>query len=108
LSGLRVIAPLLAAAVLAACSTPGMTPAVPSAKVHPALGQFPDQQERDSHACTAWAQQENAKASGFRGVVGTIGGAVTGAGTAGYGWDQDGADRAYTVCMNGRGYSVVW
>jgi hypothetical protein len=38
----------------------------------------------------------------------TIGGAVTGTGTARYGWDQDGADRAYRACMNGRGYSVVW
>jgi hypothetical protein len=40
--------------------------------------------------------------------MGTIGGAVAGSGTAGYGFNQDGADRAYTVCMNGRGYQVVW
>jgi hypothetical protein len=72
------------------------------------MGQLPDQQERDSYACGEWARQENAKASGLGGVVGTVGGAVTGAGTAGYGWNQEGADRAYTVCMNGRGYSVVW
>jgi hypothetical protein len=104
----RVLGPMLAAAILAACSTPGVTPAVRTAQVHPAMGQYPDQQERDSHACTVWAQQANAKASGFGGVVGTVQGAVTGAGTAGYGWNQDGADRAYTVCMNGRGYSVVW
>jgi hypothetical protein len=95
------------AAVLAGCST-GTVPAVPSAKVYPAMGQFPDQQERDSLACTTWAQQENAKASGFGGVMGTIGGAVAGSGTAGYGFNQDGADRAYTVCMKGRGNPVFW
>jgi hypothetical protein len=104
----RVIGAMLAAAVLVACSTPGTAPSVRSARVHPAMGQFPDQQERDSYACTAWAQQENAKASGIGGVLDTIGGAVTGAGTPGYGWNQAGSDRAYTVCMNGRGYSVIW
>ena len=46
-----------------------------------------------------WAQQQNAKASGMSGVVETVGGAVTGAGTAGYGWNQDGSDRAYAVCL---------
>ncbi len=98
----------LTAAVLAACSTPGMAPAVRTARVYPAMGQFPDQQDRDSHACTVWAQQQNAKASGVSGVVETVGGAVTGAGTPGYGWNLEGADRAYTVCMNSRGYAVYW
>jgi len=79
-----------------------------SARVYPATGQFPDQQERDSYACTVWAQQENAKASGIGGALETIGGAVTGAGTPGYGSGQEGSDRAYTVCMNSRGYSVYW
>jgi hypothetical protein len=55
-----------------------------------------------------WAEQQNAKASGFSGVVGTVGGAVTGAGVAGYGWNQQGADHAYAVCMNSRGYAVYW
>jgi hypothetical protein len=98
----------VAATLLAACASPGIEPGVRTARVYPALGQFPDQQERDSHACSEWAKQENAKASGFGGAMQTIGGAVTGTGTARYGWDQDGADRAYRACMNGRGYSVVW
>jgi hypothetical protein len=104
----RVIGLMLAVAILGACSTPGTLPVVRRARVYPATGQFPDQQERDSHACTAWAQQQNAKASGIGGAFEAIGGAVTGAGTPGYGWNQEGSDRAYTVCMNSRGYSVYW
>jgi hypothetical protein len=103
----RVIGAMLGVVLLAACS-PGMEPAVRTARVYPAMGQFPDQLERDSHACAAWAQRENATASGFTGVLEVVGGAATGGGTPGYGFGQDGADRAYTVCMNGRGYSVYW
>jgi hypothetical protein len=104
----RILGLSLIVAVLGACASPGTLPAVPRAKVYSATGHFPDQQERDSQQCAAWAQQQNAKASGVSGVLETIGGAVTGAGTAGYGWSQDGADRAYTVCMNSRGYAVYW
>jgi hypothetical protein len=104
----RVVGLMLAAAVLGACSTPGAPPSVRRARVYPAMGQFPDQQERDSHECAVWAQRENAKASGVGGALGTIRGAVTGAGTPGYGWNQEGSDRAYMVCMNSRGYSVIW
>jgi hypothetical protein len=103
-----IVGPLVVAAVLTACAPPGMAPAVRTARVYPAMGQFPDQQDRDSHACTVWAQQQNAKASGFSGVVETVGGAVTGAGTPGYGWNMAGADHAYAVCMNSRGYAVYW
>ena len=105
---MRLLGLLLAMVVFGACSTPGAAPLVSRARVYPAMGQFPDQQDRDSHACTVWAQQQNAQASGFSGAVETIRGATTGAGTAGYGWNQEGSDRAYTVCMNGRGYSVYW
>ena len=99
---------MLAAAVLGGCSTSGVPAGLHTARVYPATGQFPDQQDRDSHACVVQAQQENAKASGFEGALQTFGGAVTGAGTARYGWNQAGLDRAYTVCMNSRGYSVYW
>jgi len=104
----RVTGLIVASALLAGCSSPGLEPAVRTARVYPAMGQYPDQQDRDSHACTVWAQQQNAKASGFSGVVETVTGAATGAGVAGYGWDLQGADRAYTVCMNGRGDAVYW
>ena len=103
-----LIGSMLLAALLAACSTPGIVPEVSRAKVHPAMGQFPDQQDRDSYACMEWAQGENAKASGAGGALQTLGGAVTGAGTARFGWSQEGADRAFTSCMNSRGYSVSW
>jgi hypothetical protein len=104
----RVLAFIVSSVMLAACSSPGVAPAVRTARVYPAMGQIPDQQDRDSHACTVWAQQQNAKSSGFSGVVETVTGAATGAGVAGYGWDMQGADRAYAVCMNGRGYAVYW
>jgi hypothetical protein len=103
-----VIALMLAVGVLGACSTTGTPALISKARVYPALGQFPDQQERDIHACTVHAQQENAKASGFGGALEVVGGAVTGAGTPRYGWNQEGLDRAFSVCMNGRGYSVYW
>ena len=93
----RLLAAVLAASALGACSTSAVSTGLESAKVHPATGQFPDQQERDSHACMAWAQQENTKASGFEGAMQTLSGTVTGAGTQRYGWNQQGLDRAYTV-----------
>jgi len=105
---MRLIGLMLALAMLGACATTAKGPEVSRARVYPATGQFPDQQDRDTHACTVWAQGENAKASGFGGALETIGGAVTGAGTPRYGWNQDGLDRAFSVCMNGRGYSVYW
>ena len=104
----RTLGLVWAVAVLGGCSPTGTVPSVSQARVYPTTGQTPEQQAGDSYACMAWAQQQSAKSSGVGGVLGEIGGAVTGAGTAGYGQGLQGSDRAFTVCMNGRGYSVYW
>lgn len=83
-------------------------PASSRARLDHATGTTPERQKQDIRECTLWAEQESAKASGFGGFLDRIGGAISGAGTPGYGSGQEGADRAYTVCMNGRGYSVYW
>lgn len=104
----RLLAAMLAAAALGGCSSSAVSKGLDSAKIYPATGQFPDQQERDSHDCKQWALQQNFKSSGFVGGLQVFGGAATGAGTERYGYNQDGLDRAFTQCMNSRGYAVYW
>lgn len=104
----RLVGVVVGVVVLGGCSPYGTLPATGRARLVHATEQSIAQQKRDILECTEWAQDQSAKASSVGGFFGWLGGTVTGAGTQGYGSGQEGADRAYTVCMNGRGYSVYW
>jgi hypothetical protein len=74
-------------AVLGGCATAGAPPSQRDVAVYPAKGQTADQQARDMHECTAWAQQQSnfdpgtdtAKGAGMGLALGALGGAALGA-----------------------------
>lgn len=104
----------------------------PGVYVYPQRGQTAEQLSRDQRECEAWAAQQTGfnpvedtiLGAGLGGLVGAAAGAGLGAATgspgkgakiggtagglvgglAGYAQSRDGYNRAYAVCMQGRGY----
>ena len=109
----RNLSAVLVTVVLAGCASSSQ----PSVVAYPAKGQSAELQAKDSNECQAWAKQqsgydpatETAKGAGIGAVVGAVLGGVGGAvggGAYQYSKTKEGHDRAYSACMQGRGYTV--